>query len=132
MSRLPPMTHLVKYQKSADDGNLGYIRAQVDRIDVLMVLCGKVACGRELLPPSCGKILVRFNDDHTDPWASGIGRGDKHTLCKRIGSAFTRGNHEGWIAQYAQIEIYFRVLRLGQQSFHGPEPGIECRTHCLR
>src|SRR6266852_9441232 len=94
MSRLPPMAHFMDDQKPADDRNLGYVGAQIDRVGIVMVLGGKVGCGSELLPSSCRKVLMRFNDNYTDPWASCVRRGHKHPLGKRVGSTFAGRGHQ--------------------------------------
>src|SRR5437868_12621143 len=98
MSGLPPMTHLMDHQKTANDRDFRYVGAKVDGVGVFMVFSGKVACRSELLPSSRRKILIRFNDDYTDPRASCIGRRNEHSLRKHIGRSFTRWNHECWVA----------------------------------
>src|SRR2546430_1847391 len=47
----------------------------MDRVGIIMVLGGKVANRSKLLPSPCRKILVRFNDDYTDPRVSFSGGG---------------------------------------------------------
>jgi hypothetical protein len=45
----PPMAHFMNYQ-SPHGRNLGYVGAEVNRLRVLVILGGKIASRRQLLP----------------------------------------------------------------------------------